>query len=780
MLYLIAVLSLSIISLLQHAARLPPWWLWLLPLAAAGLLAFLSAGTSRRWLSAALLTLGLMGGWAQWQATARLASSPDLERYPQLRQGAVELTGTIIDIPQRTPQYTRILLRLDTDQLGMIRGTRLQLTRHEGRAGTPGPSLLAGQQWQLRVRLKPAHGALNPGGHDREAWLWAQGIRATGSIRHARLLGRSRDLQATLARLRAHLSHDIQRHLAGRTSAGLIAGLVVGDSSAIPQLQWQTYNATATVHLLSISGLHITLVAAQSAWLALWLWQRHARAVLWLPARRVAALAGLLAAAGYALLAGFSVPTQRTLFMVAALALGVFFWRLRPLSALCLALILVLVHDPFAVLSVGLWLSFGAVLVMTLGVHGQIGQRSWLAESLRAQGIVTLALLPASLALAGQQALSSPLANALAIPLISIVVTPLALLGSACMAASALPLQLAERVASWLLPLLQWLEQLGYWQIPMAPWRLFLLSLAGVLLLALPRGIPGRSVGALLLLPLLSWRPPPLPEGGWQAQVLDVGQGLAVLLQTRGHALLYDAGPDWPGDGDSGARTVLPALRAAGVRQLDLLVLSHNDLDHTGGAASIVRELPVRQILGQLPPEHALRRDNAVRYMTCTAGQQWRVDGVVLRILGPEAGTLPLNDNDRSCVLQLEGKWASLLLPGDISAVQERQLVRHWDSRLRSTAMLAPHHGSNSSSSMRWISAVQAQEVIFASGYLNQFRHPHPAVRERHAQSRQWRTDLQGAITLRSAGVRLQVQTEADRRRRFWRNAQRITGLRPP
>lgn len=757
MVYAFALAGLLAVTWLQTAPHLPPPWLWPLLLPVAMALAWRRLPR----LAWGLLGIALLGGWCHLRSAQQL----QYQLPAPLENRPLGFDAVIVDIPDLSPERSRVFVRLETTLPGLPHGSRLLLSDY-GR-GTARLPLHAGERWRFNARLRRPHGLLNPGTRDREAWLWAEGIRATGSVQQGRLLGRDGSLEARLAAVREALSLSIQDRLQGRPSAGMMAALVVGDGRAIPASQWDLFAATGVTHLVSISGLHITLVAGCAAALASLLWGRLPQGPLLLPTRRVAALAGIAAALLYSVLAGFSVPTQRTLFMLILIGVQLL-WRQRPLlQTLAWSLVGVLLYDPFAVLSPGLWLSYAAVAAMATGAQGRLGHPHPVMEWMRAQWAVTLVLLPALIIGFGLFPWISPLANLLAIPLISGIVTPMALLGSL------LPgpwlLSWAESLASGLLPVLEVCARLGVWTQAQAPATLGLAGLGGAMYAALPRGLPGRWLGLVLLLPLLCWRVQPPAEGEWTATIFDVGQGLAVLVQTREHTLLYDSGPDWPGDGDSATATLLPALRALDVRQLDVLMISHDDLDHSGGAESLIQALPTDTLLAQLPRDHRLWLRHQGRRSPCGAGQRWTWNGVEFHLFNPLPEHPAANDNDGSCVLRVDNGTTSLLLPGDIGGHREQLLVDRWGEGLRSTILIAPHHGSKSSSTLAFIGAVRPEAVVFSAGYRNRFRHPHPDTEDRYIGRRQLRSDRDGAIHIHGAATGWTLETQLQREDRFWR-----------
>ena len=501
-----------------------------------------------------------------------------------------------------------------------------------------------------------------------------------------------------------------------------------------------------------------------------WLWRRSARLPLRFPAQHAAAVGGFLAAFLYCLLAGFAVPAQRTLYMLGVVALARLATReMAGSQVLLLALFVVLLRDPWAVLAAGFWLSFGAVALLFHIGGGRLGPAHWLLEWGRAQWAVTLGMLPALLALFQQFSLVSPLANALAIPLVSFVIAPLALLGSLPLLAPLL--SLAHLVTAWLMAFIDWLAAmpLAMWQQAAPPAWSVVLALVGGIWLLLPRGFPARWLGLLVFLPLLTVLPPRPAAGTAAITVLDVGQGLAIHVQTAGHDLLFDAGPAFSADADSGNRIIAPYLRAMGVRGLDALVISHADRDHEGGAASVLAALPVAMLKSSLPFEHALSAQ-PVPHELCRDGDAWDWDGVTFEMLHPGAEPLSRKTNDLSCVLRVTAGGRSMLLTSDIEAVSERALLARHPATLAAAVMTAPHHGSRTSSTAEFIAAVAARDVIFPVGYRNRFGHPREDVLARFVQSgaRLHRTDADGAVTVSLDPAGVAFRHEREQRRRYW------------
>ena len=504
-----------------------------------------------------------------------------------------------------------------------------------------------------------------------------------------------------------------------------------------------------------------------------WCWRRSHFLALALPAQKAAALAGFLAAFAYCLISGYAVPAQRTLYMVGVVALALWLGRAASASrVLAAALLLVLVLDPWAVLSPGFWLSFAAVAVIFFVATGRTAKAHWLAQWGRVQWAVTAGLAPLLLVLFQQVSLVSPVANALAIPLVSFVITPLALAGAVL--PFDWPLVLGHAILEVLMAVLGWFAAL-----PSAVWHQHApvawtvpLALAGIAWLLLPRGVPARWLGVPLALPLFAVSPQSPGAGELWITVLDVGQGLSVLARTEKHALLYDAGPAFNAFSDSGKRVILPYLRGEGIAALDALVVSHDDRDHSGGVGSVLEAVPVGVLWSSLSPDHALLAASAWR-APCVAGRKWLWDGVSFEFLHPPAEApagRAARANNQSCVLRIEGPAGRVLLTGDIERAAERELLRNAPRLLPAEALLVPHHGSATSSMPEFVKQVAPRHAVFAVGHRNRFGHPREDVlaRYREAGSELRRTDTGGAIQLRFAPGASRVDAERDRARRYW------------
>jgi competence protein ComEC len=778
------------VCLLQQQPQLPPlvWALSLLPvLVLCAWLTLRAANGYAAAIAAALLaavtftTLGFFyaAAWAHWRLADRLA--------PQWEGVDLRVTGVVAGLPQAFERGVRFDFEAEQVEPAEARlPRRIALAWYDGGTREEFQDIApirAGERWRFSVRLRRPHGSANPQGFDYESWLLQRAIGATGYVRPGGT-ARLDDLVPRPAYLIERAREILrERHwdtLPGYPYAGILTALAMGDQNAIDARQWQLFARTGVSHLMSISGLHVTMVASLFALLVHWLWRRSAALMLALPARKASALAGFLAALGYCLIAGFAVPAQRTLYMVGVVALALWANRTGSVSrVLCLALLLVLLLDPWAVLAPGFWLSFGAVAVILYVATGRLSAGQALApgHSLvqwgRIQWAITLALAPLLLVWFQQVSLVSPLANAVAIPLVSLVVTPLALAGSV------LPfdflLELAHAVMAGQMWLLEWCDRL-----PLAVWQqhapagwTVALALGGCAWLLLPRGVPARWLGLLLMLPMFALTPAAPGAGAAWITVLDVGQGLAVFVQTGRHTLLYDTGPAYSPDADSGTRVILPYLRASGIARLDALVLTHDDNDHAGGAASVLSGLPVGVLYSSLPASHPALLVAPAYRLPCTAGQGWDWDGVRFDLLHPTADSYAIDaikSNDRSCVLKISSAHGTVLLTGDIETRSEEELLERARDELRADVLVVPHHSSRTSSTQEFIAAVAPRWAVLPVGYRNRFGHPKEEVVERYRASgaQLLRTDSAGAVLVRLESEEISVEPYRGLRRRYW------------
>ena len=810
---------------LQQSALYPSWaYTGLLLLGLACPIVLSLAGRLGGRLSCLLLLSCALSGFGLTGWRASLYGAQALS--PQLEGRDLLVTGLVAGMPQWHESGLRFRLALET---ASAQGVAVRLPEKIDLSWYSGPvvgaqtgvelqvqpqALRAGERWQMMVRLKAPHGASNPHGFDYELWLWEQGVQATGYVR----AGRADPAPVRLAdtpwypveRLRQRLREQIFAAVPERSQAGLIAALVVGDQRAIERSDWDLFRATGVAHLMSISGLHITMFAWAAALAVGWLWRRSAGLCRLWPAPSAALLGGMLLAGAYALFSGWGVPAQRTVLMLASVGLLRLVGKRWPWPVVwLLACTVVVVADPWALLQAGFWLSFVAVGVLFASGLGTTptaapqssagppqgglappggsaahavasvgatsssvgattpppgrpkagfappgGSAARAAASVGAifheQWVITLSLTPLTLLLFGQVSLVGLLANGLAIPWVTLVVTPMAMLGTV------LPglWQLTAAAIGWMSAVLQFLADLPLavlW-VPQAP---------------LWAGAVGVMGGLPLLLPVLLWQAPQPPVGEFEVLAADVGQGNGLIVRTRHHAMVYDAGPRFSSESDAGHRVMVPLLRAMGTK-LDMVVLSHRDSDHVGGAAAVLAQQPQAQLLSSLEPGHMLQALRPGR--SCLAGQSWRWDGVDFLVLHPrpEDYAAALRPNALSCTLRISNGRQTALLAGDIEQAQETLLVAG-GAPLRATLLLVPHHGSKTSSSEAFLDAVSPSLALVQSGYRNRFGHPADPVLARYADRQILVFDSPhcGAMTWRSVDAQ-QVQCHRQTALRYW------------
>lgn len=729
------------------------------------------------------------------------------EELPRELEGTdITVVGTIDSLPYRFEHGVRFNLAVEEAQDAS--GSSLELpskialswySGYDPNAGYAIGSVQPGERWQLNVRLRRPHGNANQYGFDYEAWLLEQKLRATGYVRpdaqairkNARLHSFVPSVKHYVESLRFRLREKILAALPDKEYAGVIVALVVGDQRSIAQSDWEIFNRSGIGHLISISGLHITMIAGLFASIVSALWRRsfftNLQLPLLLPAQKASALSGALVALVYVALAGFGIPAQRTLYMLFVVAAALWYGRITSVSSvLCLALGTILLLDPWAVLSPGFWLSFSAVAIILfvsaghppqLSTNDSSGAQSRLVGLLsaaRLQLAITIGLVPLTMLLFGQVSLISPVANAIAIPLVSFVVTPLCLIGSFLPSSPAgTLLNLSHALVEWLAGLLNVLTKFPFtvWSAPVPPWWMFLIALIGTAWAIAPRGWPVRWIGVLGWIPLPLNAPIHPAKGEMWATAFDIGQGMAVLIETEQHRILYDTGPVYTPESDGGNRVIVPYLKARGISVLDAVMISHNDNDHSGGAISIFNEIDVRKTFSSLDFDSAIVQ-RAPDHSRCQAGQAWTWDGVRFELLFPVPDSYErekAKPNTRSCTLKITVGDYALLLPGDIEAAQESELMNADAQKLAASVLLAPHHGSGTSSTLPFLKAVSPKMALFQVGYRNRYRHPKQEVYERYGELgiERFRNDESGAIALHF-GQAIQVSEYRKQVPRYW------------
>jgi len=782
----LGVFSLAVV-LAQRVPVLPPLAISASLLVVAAIVSAFTLLRPARLHTAPLLLLAVILGSSYAWLRADLRMSHELAREWEGRD--IEIVGVIDELPQADTQGVRFAFAVERVitpavtvppriALGWYRATIKELQ------GEPLPTLRAGERWRLTVRLKRPHGYANPHGYDVEAWMLENNLRATGSVRgdepNRRLAANAGRTIDRINQLRGHLRERMQTALAQQRYGGVLIALALGDQRAINESDWSLFNATAVSHLLSISGAHVTLLATWVAWLVFAVWRRSPRLIAKLPAQQAAALTAAFIALAYATLAGFEVPAQRTCYMLLTGALALMLRRtLSAWLILAWALVVVLVIDPWAGLAVGFWFSFVAVALLIYVTKDRYGERPWWHLLLITQLAVTLGLAPLSIALFQQVSLVGPIANAVAIPLITMLVVPLTLVWLV-LPLDAL-LSLAHQLIAWLVQGLQWLMSLPaplWTQHAPSLWTVGLALLGSFVLLA-PRGWPHRWIGFLWCLPMFLITPERPVEGEFKLTVLDIGQGTAVIVQTANHTLVYDTGPRWTDASDAGSRLIAPYLRASGSSRIHGLVVSHLDIDHSGGARSLLNSVPVDWMLTSVFAEAeivktASQRD--VQALACAVGQSWTWDGVRFDVLHPDATNYleaNLKTNDRSCVIKVGAKDFSALLTADVEALSEAAIIERYaanPSALKSDVLLMPHHGSLTSSTPAFIDAIAPRLALINTGYRNRFGHPRENVLARYSERRipVLRTDWHGAITLNSVDGNGNPERARAQRQRYW------------
>lgn len=778
--------------------------------------------------------------WSSWRAELRLNDRLSVEQENVVSRVTFLVNGLVQDQGDSLRFDAIVQKEAKNDALASGIPQHIQIVWRKSISEQQPLEVRPGQQWRAALILKRPRGAMNPHGFDYEAHLLSRNVRAIGRVRGRPVLiseNGFHSMQVIVSLARQKLRSAMRRHVGDMTYGAILIALAIGDQDSVKTEHWNVFNKTGITHLVSISGSHVTMLAAFGGLSMLWLWKR----LRWrerafgerIPAKVMAGVAALGVAWLYCLLAGWGVPARRTFFML--LVSGLAMMARLPMKAsgvLCLAAAVVTVIDPWSPVSSGFWLSFGAVAILFfVGTQPESIQtesvsrpiRFWqvLRESARLQWLITLAMLPALAFLFQQVSISSPLANAVAIPVVTFIVTPFALLTAliACVpgmsAIASMTAWIAHVAFDGCMIPVSWLAHASWSSFAVAamPFWTLVLSVLGVSWALQPPGIPLRWVGWTLLLPALSWQPQRVPYGGWQLSALDVGQGSAILVKTRRHALLFDTGPK-VGSSDAGQRVVAPVMRALGVRKLDALVISHSDMDHAGGLPGLLKEMSVEHVFSSFNLESWLSKNQQTSarvasqtrpnvMSSCVAGYVWNWDGVRFSFLHPQdefseifqkqnsiqlkkkVRTLKIRTNTQSCVLHIHGIHHSALLTGDIGIKQEGEILQRLNSanatptdltiesnarRSFADVVVVGHHGSLTSSSPSFVGFSGASHAIAQAGYLNRFSHPAQEVQQRwlSARARFWRTDIHGAVTVESGLEGLNVQSESFRRKRYW------------
>jgi len=663
--------------------------------------------------------------------------------------------GIIANIPQHQQDRWRFYLDVSTAKIVDKNNNVIQNIDLKGklklswyhRNKSIQPILFAGQTWRIRVRLKQPNSFMNHGGFDYEKWLFSNKIKATGYVRESiqnRLLDASP--WYSLHYQRQKLANKIKQLSTSNTekynaASAIITALAVASRDDISEQQWALFRQTGTSHLIAISGLHIGIVAGMGYFLTTIVWWLLPFLYQKIPVRIAGAFLAISFATLYALLAGFSLPTQRSLIMVIGVVIAlVQRQQVQTFHIVSIALILILLLDPFALMSASFWLSFAAVVLILFYVKRQ--QRMPRFSFFRLQLMLSLGMFPLTIFFFGSVALISPIANLIAIPWVALLIVPLILLAMLLLYivpfVSAILLQFASFNIDYLLALLTWLDALPFtvFEFRSLSTPLILLMMLSLLFLFLPKGFPARWLGLLLLLPVFIKPPPSIQQQGiFKYTLLDVGQGLASVIETKHHVLIYDTGAKTGKRFDIGELVVLPFLQAKGIQKIDKMVISHSDIDHRGGAMALLKSITVNEVISS-----NTEFLTGVNIKKCQAGQTWQWDKVTFEFIHPRSeenfSGEKLSTNNQSCVLKISNQYHSLLLTGDIEKEAEVSLLKHQSTQLKAEVLLIPHHGSATSSTQAFIDAVKPTLALNSSGYYNKFKHPAEKVVQRYQHNK--------------------------------------------
>jgi len=701
----------------------------------------------------------------------------------------IVVTGVISTIPEKIGRRTRFELVLDS----VIYKNKSYISPRKIRLNWYGksPILKPDDKWQLVVRLKKPFGYQNSGGFDYEAWMFQNKIDAKGYVRKSKLniLLQENKSWLSFTRARYELKQKIHKinHSVYRS---IILALLIGDKSEIKDKQWQVFRKTGTSHLIAISGLHIGLIAGLVFFMSRWLWGFYSNGVEIIPSPKVAALCAIVAAVIYSALAGFSLPTQRALIMLCVIMVSILFdIRAQSWKTLSIALLLVLVLSPFSVMNPGFWLSFCAVgIILYFSKMKNISELKFVSTLYSwslIQIVIAVGLIPFVLLFFGETSIISPIANFIIVPVFSFIVVPITFIAGCILFVSPTVSGLLFSVVVFVLDktwiFLEYLATLNFStvRIDFLSNIAFVLACVGVTLIFLPKKFPAKYLTPIFFLPLLFFKPESPEFGTAKMTLLDVGQGLAVVIQTEHHVLVFDTGPRFSNSFNTGKTVVVPFLKSKGISQVNYLIISHGDNDHIGGVKSVVDLINVNSILTSVPTKVVamIKSSNQkVPVELCNSDLQWHWDGVEFRFIHPSPQTT-LKDNDASCVLQISSGQNTILLTGDIEAKAEQEIVD--DSELNSglnllsTILVAPHHGSKTSSTQLFLDKVRPKYVLYAVGYRNRYRFPADVVSKRYKNlgAIEYSTSNNGAIVfILSAKEIKKPELYRESHRRFWHN----------
>ncbi len=675
----------------------------------------------------------------------------------------IQVEGRVVGLPQNDERRVRFDFAISKSKLEARFPEKIRLSWF-----FPKQQVRAGQYWQFTVKLKKPHSRFNPGGFDYEKRLFMQNIGATGYIKSnppPRLVSTDSSCQ-NFDCLRQIIADNLTELIGHAENSGVIKALTIGERHDISHKQWEIFRKTGTIHLVAISGLHIGLVAGLVYLLAL---KTSIRLTKTSP-QVFAAIFAIISALFYAALAGFSLPTQRALLML-TIAMAAISWQrnIKPVNTLALTMLIVLIFDPLAVLSAGFWLSFLAVVLIVYSLAGRLGKTGYWQTAIKIHWVTAIGLAPILLFYFQQVSTIAPLANLLAVPVVSLLVVPLCLFAVLLMSFSPTLAEhvfiLVDTILQVLWSVLAEIAQLPYASVSTAllPFYTIPLALLGVFILLSPKGMPVRWLGLVMLLPLLFVDENKPEQGEVTMTLLDVGQGLSAVIETSKHVLVFDTGAKYSNQYDMGDAVVIPFLNSKGINSVDTLLISHGDNDHIGGAESVIKQKRVKKILTSVPMMLA-------QYLPvkCQAGQSWDWDDVKFEILWPVQNYL--SENNNSCVLKVSSKRGSFLLTGDIEAEAENGLVKKYAQQLESDFLIAPHHGSKTSSTLTFLKWVNPTIVLIPSGYRNRFSFPHQEVLKRYQKANTgWmNTADDGALIVEMTKDLLEVTSIRRKRTKYW------------
>jgi len=738
---------------LQYGSFLPNAWL----LACA--LLFCGIALYYRFKRPAYFIMGFL--WASSVALYTL----DNRLIPELQAQEVLIEGAIIGVPQSNKRRVRFDFKVKPSAVTLPNKIRLSWYY-------PKQAIKAGQEWHFWVKLKAPHGTLNPAGFDYEKWLFSQNIGATGYVRKphlAQLMAEKTGWQS-ISVLREKFFYLLEQSVISRDSLAIIKALTLGDKSDLSVEQWRVMSYSGTSHLIAISGLHIGLIAVLVYGIVL-------RLYLYFPvslyaAPQVAASVSLIAAIFYAALAGFSIPTQRALIMLSLLMLGwIFKRRFQPIKVLAIALLLMLCLEPLSALSLSFYLSFSAVFFILYVFSARLAKDKAMTGFVKLHLLMGVALLPLVLLFFQKGSLIAPVANMVAVPVVSFILLPVALLGVLLLpllpSVAQLLLICADTVIQYLWIFLSYLTQYSWVSFNMAQPSLgaVFLALLGLLLFLAPKGLPAKYLGVLMFLPLFFPVIEKPKQGELRLTVLDVGQGLSVVVETAEHVLVFDTGAKFSESMDMGKNVLLPFLRSRSIRQVDSLVISHADNDHSGGAKALLQQLPVTNILSSAPnvlPEYSVD--------LCSAGFSWQWDGVIFTFLSPPQEIEFRGKNNNACVLKIMTAYGSILVPADVEQEAEQWLVKTQPIHLQADLLIAPHHGSKTSSTLAFLQAVNPKWIVIPADAPNRFSFPHQSVIKRYQAIgvEYFVTGKTGAFTVKFKASGVEMESYRARYGKYW------------